>query len=78
MKLSKYLVTYLNFDPLFLLAQAMFPDESLGEIPQLPPLVFIPTEEEKAAEPDFGAALEGKHRLDVVFCLRPRPHDGEG
>ena len=56
----------------------MFPDESLGEIPQLPPLVFIPTEEENAAEPDFGAALEGKHRLDVVFCLRPRPHDGEG
>ena len=55
----------------------MFPDESQGEIPQLPPLVFVPAEEENASEPDFGAALEGKHRLDVVFCLRPRPHDGE-
>ena len=56
----------------------MVPDECPGELPQLPPLVFVPAEEEDAAEPDFGAALEGEHCPDVVFGLRPRPHDGEG
>ena len=63
---------------LFFLLLSVFPEKFHGEIHQLRPLGFVPAEEEEAAEPDFGADLEGEHGLYVVLCLRPRSHDGQG